>query len=250
MKADKKLGQHFLADKEARQHIASLILANAADKHVLEIGSGMGAISSLIFPSVGKKMTCIELDKRCVEYLQAMHPSLNILHEDFITSNYLEVLGEEVLVCGNFPYNISTEIVFRVLKYHEKVPVVIGMFQKEVAQRLAATSGSKIYGITSVLTQFFYEIKIELVLPPSAFSPPPKVESAVITMRRKKDIAVDISFRKLSLLVKTAFNQRRKMLRNALKSLQLPDVCIEKYGVMRAEQLTLEDYCAITKMMR
>lgn len=250
MKADKKLGQHFLIDKEARQEIATLILSNARDKEVLEIGPGMGALTSLLLPALEEKLTCIELDYRCVEYLHANYLHLKVIQEDFLKSYYLAKLDNQIVICGNFPYNISTEIVFKVLEYYTKIPVVVGMFQKEVAMRLAARPGSKVYGITSVLAQFFYDVKIDMVLPPIAFSPPPKVDSAVITMSRKDDIPEDVSYKKLSLLVKTSFNQRRKMLRNALKSLKLPEQSIEKFGALRAEQLSLEDYCAITKMMQ
>ncbi len=250
MKADKKLGQHFLVDEEARQNIATLILSNAKDNDVLEIGPGMGAITNILFHTLKENLICIELDPRCVEYLNSTYLHLKVIHEDFLASNYLAKSDTQIVICGNFPYNISTEIVFKVIEFYTKIPIVVGMFQKEVAMRLAAKPGSKVYGITSVLSQFFYEVHIEMILPPSAFSPPPKVDSAVITMRRKASILDDISYQKLSILVKKAFNQRRKMLRNALKSLQLPEICIEKYGTLRAEQLSLEDYCAMTKMMQ
>lgn len=249
LKADKKLGQHFLVDESARQQIASLILSGALSNNVLEIGPGMGAITQLLLPTLADKLTCIELDARCVSYLHAKMPSLKIRHEDFLSSDYIDSISEELLVCGNFPYNISTEIVFKVLEHFVKIPMVVGMFQKEVAYRLAAKSGSKVYGITSVLAQFFYDIEINIVLPPQAFSPPPQVESAVITMVRKSVIPHDISYKNLSILVKTAFNQRRKMLRNALKNLHLDEGLIQRYGAMRAEQLTLDDYCTIAKTM-
>lgn len=248
MKANKSLGQHFLTDKTAIDNILSVVNQNIGSLNLLEIGPGMGAITNKLFKEYKQRLQCIELDSRCVDYLQKQYPKLIVHSDDFLNNNFLENATEELLLVGNFPYNISTEIVFKVLEYKDKIPVVVGMFQKEVALRLASKLGSKEYGITSVLAQFYYDIEVCFHLLPSSFHPAPKVNSSVILMKRKEHVDEEVSYKKLKLVVKTAFNQRRKMLRNALSSLTFKDnTVVEKYAMLRAEQLSLEDFILLSK---
>lgn len=244
----KSLGQHFLNDVQICLQIKAALVDAPMDQ-LLEIGPGAGALTQHILDLPKKAFKAVELDREKVAYLLHTYPQLEgkLINEDFLETA-IPFEGQFTLV-GNFPYNISTQIVFRVLDWKEQVPVMIGMFQKEVAERIAAKPHSKAYGILSVLSQAFYEVTYLFDVPPSAFNPPPKVDSGVIMFKRKAIFPAMSSEKSFYHIVKMAFGQRRKMLRNPLKpyftSAQLEDPIFTK----RAENLTFEDYAALTFKM-
>jgi len=249
----KSLGQHFLKDEKICREIVDALqqsITDTAVHNVLEVGPGAGAITKFILQMPGINFKAVELDDEKVVYLEQTYPAIKnkIIHKDFLD---LEApCAEPFIVIGNFPYNISTQIVFKVMEWKEQVPVMIGMFQKEVAQRIASKPGNKIYGIMSVLVQAFYHVEYLFDVPPESFNPPPKVMSGVIKLTRKKEQVTVKSERSFFVLVKTAFNQRRKTLRNAVRSLfteaELKDDIFNK----RAEQLSIDDFAALTFRMQ
>ncbi len=249
----KSLGQHFLKDENTcRQIVAALqqSLTQTAIPQLLEVGPGAGAITKYLLQIPALDFKAVELDTEKVEYLERTYPAIKgqIIHKDFLEID--APFENPFIIVGNFPYNISTQIVFKVLEWKGQVPVMIGMFQKEVAQRIASQPGSKVYGILSVLVQAFYEVEYLFDVPPENFTPPPKVMSAVIRFKLR-DIKPDIrSERSFFILVKAAFNQRRKMLRNALKSLFDEEILKEDIFNKRAEQLSVKDFAALTFRMR
>lgn len=249
----KSLGQHFLKDEKVCREIVVALqqsITDTAIHNILEVGPGAGAITKLMLQIPGIDFKAVELDTEKVAYLEHTYPSIKdkIIHKDFLDIE--APYHEPFIVIGNFPYNISTQIVFKVIEWKEQVPVMIGMFQKEVAQRIASKPGSKVYGIMSVLVQAFYHVEYLFDVPPESFNPPPKVMSGVIKLTRKKEQLTVKSERAFFVLVKTAFNQRRKTLRNAVRSLfteaELKDEIFNK----RAEQLSMDDFAALTFRMQ
>ena len=244
----KSLGQHFLIDKTVCEKIRAVLMEQPINQ-LVEVGPGAGALTEFIYKIPTNAYKAIELDTERVNYLLHAYPDLagKLINEDFLETA-IPFEGSFVLV-GNFPYNISTQIVFKVLDWKEQVPMMVGMFQKEVAERIAAKPHSKAYGILSVLAQAFYEVTYLFDVPPSAFNPPPKVDSGVIMFKRKAIFPAMASEKSFYHIVKMAFGQRRKMLRNPLKpyftSAQLEDPIFTK----RAENLTFEDYAALTFKM-
>lgn len=244
----KSLGQHFLIDKTVCEKIRAVLMEQPINQ-LVEVGPGAGALTAFIYKIPTNAYKAIELDTEKVNYLLHAYPDLagKLINEDFLETA-IPFEGSFVLV-GNFPYNISTQIVFKVLDWKEQVPMMVGMFQKEVAERIAAKPHSKAYGILSVLAQAFYEVTYLFDVPPSAFNPPPKVDSGVIMFKRKAIFPAMSSEKSFYHIVKMAFGQRRKMLRNPLKpyftSAQLEDPIFTK----RAENLTFEDYAALTFKM-
>ena len=244
----KSLGQHFLNDVQICLQIKAALSEEAIDQ-LLEIGPGAGALTQHILDLPKQAFKAVELDREKVAYLLHTYPQLEgkLINEDFLETA-IPFEGQFTLV-GNFPYNISTQIVFRVLDWKEQVPVMIGMFQKEVAERIAAKPHSKAYGILSVLAQAFYDVTYLFDVPPESFTPPPKVMSGVIQMKRKTNFPTMLSEKSFYHIVKMAFGQRRKMLRNPLKpyftAAQLEDPIFTK----RAENLTFDDYAALTFKM-
>ncbi|MEN9512300.1 MAG: hypothetical protein RJB16_60 [Bacteroidota bacterium] len=244
----KSLGQHFLIDKTVCEKIRAVLMEQPINQ-LVEVGPGAGALTEFIYKIPTNAYKAIELDTEKVNYLLHAYPDLaeKLINEDFLETA-IPFEGSFVLV-GNFPYNISTQIVFKVLDWKEQVPMMVGMFQKEVAERIAAKPHSKAYGILSVLAQAFYEVTYLFDVPPSAFNPPPKVDSGVIMFKRKAIFPAMASEKSFYHIVKMAFGQRRKMLRNPLKpyftSAQLEDPIFTK----RAENLTFEDYAALTFKM-
>ncbi|MFN5253041.1 MAG: 16S rRNA (adenine(1518)-N(6)/adenine(1519)-N(6))-dimethyltransferase RsmA [Chitinophagaceae bacterium] len=244
----KSLGQHFLIDKTVCEKIRAVLMEQPINQ-LVEVGPGAGALTEFIYKIPTNAYKAIELDTEKVNYLLHAYPDLagKLINEDFLETA-IPFEGSFVLV-GNFPYNISTQIVFKVLDWKEQVPMMVGMFQKEVAERIAAKPHSKAYGILSVLVQAFYEVTYLFDVPPSAFNPPPKVDSGVIMFKRKAIFPAMASEKSFYHIVKMAFGQRRKMLRNPLKpyftSAQLEDPIFTK----RAENLTFEDYAALTFKM-
>ncbi|MFZ9242715.1 MAG: 16S rRNA (adenine(1518)-N(6)/adenine(1519)-N(6))-dimethyltransferase RsmA [Sediminibacterium sp.] len=244
----KSLGQHFLIDKTVCEKIRAVLLEEPIEQ-LVEVGPGAGALTEFIYKIPTHSYKAIELDTEKVNYLLHAYPDLagKLINEDFLETT-IPFEGSFVLV-GNFPYNISTQIVFKVLDWKAQVPMMVGMFQKEVAERIAAKPHSKAYGILSVLAQAFYDVTYLFDVPPSAFNPPPKVDSGVIMFKRKANFPAMASEKSFYHIVKMAFGQRRKMLRNPLKpyftAAQLEDPIFTK----RAENLTFEDYAALTFKM-
>ena len=244
----KSLGQHFLIDKTVCEKIRAVLLEQPIDQ-LVEVGPGAGALTEFIYKIPTKAYKAIELDTEKVQYLLHAYPDLagKLINEDFLETAI--PFEESFVLVGNFPYNISTQIVFKVLDWKSQVPMMVGMFQKEVAERIAAKPHSKAYGILSVLAQAFYEVTYLFDVPPAAFNPPPKVDSGVIMFKRKEHFPAMASEKSFYHIVKMAFGQRRKILRNPLKpyftSAQLEDPIFTK----RAENLTFEDYAALTFKM-
>ena len=224
VKAKKHLGQHFLSDEMIANQIADTLTLEGY-KDVLEIGPGMGVLTKYILK---KPVTThvIEIDQESVEYLQANFLNLapRIIQEDVLKYDFSSTFGTRPFgIIGNFPYNISTQIVFKVLENRTQIPEFAGMFQKEVAQRICEKEGSKVYGILSVLVQAFYEADYLFTVPPSVFIPPPKVESGVLRLTRKTNYSLRCDEKLFFRVVKSAFQQRRKTLRNSLKTYNLSD---------------------------
>ena len=249
VKAKKHLGQHFLKDESIAKAIADTLNLEGYED-VLEIGPGMGVLTKYLLE---KPITTyvIEIDTESVAYLDANYPKLKdkIISKDFLKYNINEVFdGKQFAIIGNFPYNISTQIVFRTLEYRNQIPEFSGMFQKEVAERICEKKGSKVYGILSVLTQAFYEAEYLFTVPPNVFNPPPKVDSGVLRLRRKADYSLPCDEKMFFRVVKTAFQQRRKTLRNSLKSLNLSDNLREDTIFdLRPEQLSVEQFIELTQ---
>ena len=244
----KSLGQHFLNDVQICLQIKAA-LEDAPMDQLLEIGPGAGALTQYILDLPKQAFKAVELDREKVAYLLHTYPQLEgkLINEDFLETA-IPFEGQFTLV-GNFPYNISTQIVFRVLDWKEQVPVMIGMFQKEVAERIAAKPHSKAYGILSVLTQAFYEVEYLFDVPPSAFTPPPNVMSGVIRLKRKNTFPEFSSIKSFYHIVKMAFGQRRKMLRNPLKPYFTTEQLQDPIFTKRAENLTYQDFADLTFKM-
>ena len=248
VKAKKHLGQHFLKDLNIAQKIAdTLSLTNY--KKVVEIGAGMGVLTQFLLKK-NTEVYVVEIDKESVAYLEAHYPELRgkIIADDFLKYDIAGYLGEPFAIIGNFPYNISTQIVFKLLELRDYVPEFSGMFQKEVAERICEREGSKTYGILSVLVQAFYEATYLFTVSEGVFNPPPKVKSGVLRLVRKPDYHLDCDEALFFTIVKTAFNQRRKTLRNSLKPL-LTNESLKKNSIFdkRPEQLPWQDFVFITK---
>lgn len=244
----KSLGQHFLKDEIIIQKIIAA-LKGYSFTNLLEVGPGAGALTKELIKIPGINFKAVELDDEKVAFLQKKYKALDhkIIHKSFLDID--KPFEEPFNVIGNFPYNISTQILFKILEWKEEVPVVIGMFQKEVALRAASGPGNKVYGVLSALIQPYYNIEYLFDVPPESFNPPPKVMSAVIRLTRKATALTVKSERAYWVLVKTAFNQRRKTLRNAVKSLFTAEVLQEDIFTLRAEALSIEDFAALTFRM-
>ncbi|PCH78310.1 MAG: 16S rRNA (adenine(1518)-N(6)/adenine(1519)-N(6))-dimethyltransferase [Flavobacteriaceae bacterium] len=248
VRAKKHLGQHFLTDETIARKIANTLTEVGYDK-VLEIGPGMGVLTKYLLE---KKYTTsvIEIDTESVAYLESHFLNLadRIHCKDFLKTDLSEIFkGEQCAITGNFPYNISTQIVFKTLDYREFIPELTGMFQKEVAERIAEKEGSKKYGILSVIAQAFYDIEYLFTVPPSVFNPPPKVDSGVLRMVRKKDYSLPVDEKLFYRVVKTGFQQRRKTLRNSLKVFNLSDeLRAEEVFSKRPEQLSVKSFIELT----
>jgi 16S rRNA (adenine1518-N6/adenine1519-N6)-dimethyltransferase len=240
----KNLGQHFLKDQNiARKIVDSL---RATEPNVLEVGPGMGVLTRFLLERPELDTHVIEIDRESVVYLQQHFPALKnkIYSEDFLKFDFSSRFEGNLNIIGNFPYNISSQIFFRVIEFRNRIPEVVGMVQKEVAERINARHGNKTYGILSVLLRAFYHVEYLFTVSEQVFIPPPKVKSAVIRLVRSSRTDLPCGEALFFKVVKAAFNQRRKMLRNSLKGIcaELPDGFAEK----RPEQLSVEDYIELT----
>ncbi len=249
VRAKKFLGQHFLTDESIAERIAHSL--SGETHNLLEIGPGMGVLTKYLVSDERYHFKAVELDRESVDYLHTHYPALQVIEGDFLRMDLDGLFDGTFAIIGNFPYNISSQILFRVFEQRNKVPEVVGMFQKEVAERVAAGPGSKTYGILSVLLSAFYDIEYLFTVHEHVFNPPPKVKSAVIRLTRNRVQGLDCDEKRFVQVVKTGFNQRRKTLRNALKPLgcSLEDIP-EELLAKRAEQLSVADFVSITSCLQ
>ena len=247
VRAKKHLGQHFLKDLGIARDIAHSLSLNNYSK-VLEVGPGMGVLTQFLI-LLDTETFVIEIDKESVSYLKKHYPELDnhLIEGDFLKLPLQEIFKEPIAIIGNFPYNISSQILFKAIDHKDLIPEIVGMFQKEVAERVVSPPGSKKYGVISVLLQCYYDVEYLFTVDETVFDPPPKVKSAVIRLRRNDRDKLDCDEKKFIQVVKTAFSQRRKTLRNALKSLNLVDEnSASQYLSLRAEQLSVENFMNLT----
>ena len=265
VRAKKALGQHFLTDqKVARAIVDALLPFDAARFPVLEVGPGMGVLTQYLLQREDLDLKLVEIDTESVDYLLRHFPDMpgRLMEADFLTLSLEKIFPGQFAVIGNFPYNISSQIFFKVLDYRESIPQVVGMVQKEVAERLAEGPGSKTYGILSVFLQAWYNIEYLFTVGSGCFAPPPKVESAVIRLTRNARTSLGCDEKLFRTVVKTAFGQRRKMMRNPLKPLarakadregwseeQLSAFLAQEVFTLRPEQLSVEDFVALTNLL-
>ena len=260
VRAKKFLGQHFLKDLSVAQRIAETAYKGQSDEvqstkekiRVLEIGPGMGVLTQYLLKNPNIQLTAIEIDRESVAYLKEWYPELHLIEGDFLKLDLNILYPEgEFNVIGNYPYNISSQIFFKVLDYKDRIPVCSGMIQKEVAERIASKPGKKAYGILSVLLQAYYDIEYLFTVDEYVFNPPPKVKSAVIRMTRNKRRRLECDEELFKTVVKTAFNQRRKQMRNSLQQLvgKGNTILEEKIFTMRPEQLSVEQFIELTQLV-
>lgn len=246
--AKKFLGQHFLTDLSVAQKIAETITTG----RTIEIGPGMGVLTQYLLQNPNIQLTAIELDRESVAYLREWYPELNLVEGDFLKINLDELIPEgEFNVIGNYPYNISSQIFFKVLEYKDRIPVCSGMIQKEVAERIASKPGKKAYGILSVLLQAYYDIEYLFTVDENVFNPPPKVKSAVIRLTRNRRRRLECDEQLFKTVVKTAFNQRRKQMRNSLQQLvgKGNPILEENIFTKRPEQLSVNEFVELTNII-
>jgi len=252
LKAKKSFGQHFLINISAANNIVEALDITASGQNVLEIGPGKGVLTQFLLKK-DINLKVVEADRDMVEYLKNTFPPLsaNIIFLDFMKLNLSKVFDNKpFLLIGNYPYNISSQIIIKMLRYKELIPQMVGMFQREVAERIVAPHGNKTYGVLSVLVQAYYTGKVIMKVSPGSFSPPPKVQSAVIKLERKENYSLGCNERLFRQVVKVSFNKRRKMLRNSLKSLVLEgNLLDDDFFTQRPEQLSLEQFVHLTTLI-
>lgn len=244
VRAKKALGQHFLTD----QGIAKSIVAALDGRQALEVGPGMGVLTQYLLPRKNLSLKLVEIDDESVVYLRKRYPDLgdNLIEGDFLKMNLDGIFEGDYSVIGNFPYNISSQIFFRILDHRDRIPEVVCMIQKEVAERIAEKPGTKTYGILSVFLQAWYDIDYLFTVGSGAFNPPPKVQSAVIRLTRNSRLSLGCDEKLFRTVVKTSFGQRRKTLRNSLKPLLRQEIMSDPVFDLRPERLGVEDFVALT----
>ena len=246
--AKKFLGQHFLTDLNVARRIAETLTQGP----VLEIGPGMGVLTQFLLKNPDIDLTAIDLDRESVAYLKEWYPELKLIEGDFLKLDLNKLYPEgEFCVIGNYPYNISSQIFFKVLDYKDRIPVCSGMIQKEVAERLASRPGKKAYGILSVLLQAWYDIEYLFTVDEHVFNPPPKVKSAVVRLCRNSRHELGCDEALFKTVVKTAFNQRRKQMRNSLQGIvgKGNPILNDEIFTKRPEQLSVEEFINLTKLI-
>ena len=245
----KGLGQHFLTDQNIARRIVEQLSPNV--ETVVEVGAGMGVLTQYLAQEHPDRLYVIEIDKESITYLQQHYPSLgnHLVEGDFLKADLNAYGKQNMAVIGNFPYNISSQIFFHVLKHKELVVEVVGMLQKEMAERMAAKEGSKTYGILSVLMQAWYDIDYLFTVHENVFNPPPKVKSAVVKMRRNTVTDLGCDEKLFVHVVKQAFNQRRKTLRNSLRPILSPEIIENEVFNQRPEQLSVQEFIALTNLI-
>ncbi len=252
VKAKKHLGQHFLTDKNIAEKIVNSLKSTEEYRHVLEVGPGMGILSDFLLNKDDPQAYLIDIDTESVNFLKKKYPTLGerLINSDFLELNFKDIFPGKLGIIGNFPYNISSQILFKVLDNRDQVVELVGMFQKEVAQRCAEKPGSKEYGILSVFLQAFYKVEYLFSVKPGVFNPPPKVTSAVIRLTRNEMEKLDCDEKLFWQVVKAGFNQRRKTLRNALSSLiSKEDMTDDPLFELRAERLGVNEFVRLTNLI-
>jgi len=251
VRAKKNLGQHFLTDNDIALKIVQS-LHNTQLKKVLEIGPGMGVLTQYLLKNEAYETSVVEIDHESVDYLKIHFPELvnRIISADFLRLNLSEYTTEPIAIIGNFPYNISSQIFFKVREYKDQIPEIVGMLQKEVAERLASGPGNKSYGILSVLLQAYYNIEYLFTVDEKLFNPPPKVKGGVIRLSRNETKKLDCDEKLFKIVVKMAFNQRRKTMRNSLGSLLKNDeLKAREIFNKRPEQLNVSEFVWIAQLI-
>ncbi len=245
VKPKKQLGQHFLHDKNIARKIVGLL---KPAETIIEVGAGTGALSTLIYQKFGKNAYFFDIDKDSIQFLieNCRIPEQQVIHQDFLQAE-MKVFNSPIHIIGNFPYNISSQLFFKILDNYATINQVVCMVQKEVAQRIAANAGNKTYGILSVLIQTYFEVIYHFQVNESVFVPPPKVKSAVIELIPKKNLILPKNGQLYRTIVKTAFNQRRKILSNSLESLFDKKLIPAEYSSKRPEMLTVDDFLQLTE---
>ena len=256
VRAKKALGQHFLNDLNIARRIAETIEISQLPENakvwgkipVMEVGPGMGVLSQYLMKS-GREVVAVELDQESVEFLHKVYPDLKVVEGDFLKMDLTSIFSTEFVLIGNYPYNISSQIFFKVLDYRDRIPVVAGMLQKEVAQRICSKPGSKVYGILSVLLQAWYDCEYLFDVAPGVFSPPPKVTRGVIRLTRNSRDTLGCDEKLFKTIVKTSFGQRRKTLRNSLSGLIPVNSPVWQDPILtrRPETLSVEEFLWLTK---
>jgi len=248
VKPKKGLGQHFLKDQNIAKRIVDLLDATNADS-IIEVGPGTGILTKLLKERFGKRLYLVEIDGKSVEYLRSEWPDLepNLIQGDFLRLDLATLIPGQWAIIGNFPYNISSQILFKSIAYRDRVVEIVGMFQREVARRVTSGPGSKEYGILSVLLEAYFTRKFEFTVSEQVFSPPPKVKSGVLRLERKQGRLITFDEELFFSIVKAAFNQRRKMLRNSLSAFITDDNFEAGWLTNRPEQLDLIAFIQIVK---
>lgn len=252
VRAKKHLGQHFLTDKNIAEKIVNSLKQKDRYRQILEVGPGMGILSDFLLQKEDLEVYLIDIDVESFEYLRKKYAQIGdrLINGDFLKLNFKDVFPGEFAIIGNFPYNISSQILFKVLENRDQVVEVVGMFQKEVAERCAAKPGSKDYGILSVFLQAWFNVEYLFSVKAGVFNPPPKVLSAVIRLTRNETDKLDCDEKLFWQVVKTAFNQRRKTLRNALSSIiNKENMTDEPLLDLRAERLSVDDFVHLTNII-
>ncbi|NGM63377.1 16S rRNA (adenine(1518)-N(6)/adenine(1519)-N(6))-dimethyltransferase RsmA [Sphingobacterium sp. SGG-5] len=253
VRAKKHLGQHFLNDKNAAQRIVDALDTSIGFKQVLEVGPGMGVLSDFLLQNSAYETFLIDVDEESIDFLADKYPELGekLIHGDFLTLDFNRYFGDKIAIIGNFPYNISSQILFKILEERQRVVQMVGMFQKEVAERCVAKPGSKEYGILSVFLQAYYDVEYLFTVKAGAFNPPPKVLSGVMRMTRNATTSLNCDEKLFWRVVKAAFNQRRKTLRNALSGVIAKDkMSANKLYDLRAERLSVDDFIVLTNEIK
>ncbi|HEY4194746.1 MAG TPA: 16S rRNA (adenine(1518)-N(6)/adenine(1519)-N(6))-dimethyltransferase RsmA [Mucilaginibacter sp.] len=249
VRAKKHLGQHFLTDKNIAAKIVDSLRPENKYNQVLEVGPGMGILSDFLLQKTELQTYLIDIDTESYEFLQKKYPQLQerLINDDFLEMDFTKIFKEPFGIIGNFPYNISSQILFKVLDNRQQVVEVVGMFQKEVAERCSAKAGSKEYGILSVFLQAYYKVEYLFTVKAGVFNPPPKVLSAVIRLTRNDAVELNCDEKLFWQVVKAGFNQRRKTLRNALSSLINKEKMTDEPMLdLRAERLSVADFVNLT----
>jgi 16S rRNA (adenine1518-N6/adenine1519-N6)-dimethyltransferase len=249
VKPKKHLGQHFLADENIAAKIAGCLKSNI---NVLEIGPGTGVLTKYLI-ALSENLKLVEIDIESVEYLKSNYPQLigDIFHQDFLKANLSDFFDADFSIIGNFPYNISSQIFFKITENRSKIPEVVCMIQKEVAERLSSPPGNKTYGILSVILGAYYNIEYLFTVGEKVFVPPPKVKSAVIRLIRKENFVLGCDEKLFTEIIKTSFNQRRKTLRNSLKQFWWGKIEPENFTIFtkRPEQLSVQQFIELTEIL-
>jgi 16S rRNA (adenine1518-N6/adenine1519-N6)-dimethyltransferase len=253
IQAKKSFGQHFLTNENIASRIADSLLLESTYTKALEVGPGKGFLTKYLLEK-GYELFAVEADRDMVTYLNQHYPQLtpNIIADDFLKIDFSQSFGnEQFAIIGNFPYNISTQIIFKMLEHREQIPELVGMFQKEVAERIVSKPGGKEYGVISVLAQAYYDGEYLFTVDKGNFNPPPKVQSGVIRLTRKSNQELGCHYELFRTVVKTAFGQRRKMLRNTMKSMiQNADLLADPFFNQRPEVLSVEQFVQVAKWVQ